>query len=81
MGSPPLLASEPPDEIRSVLRRAAAAPRLAVFDLTSSDDPSLGYSVVSSRPDPTFVTYVASCAGSIVTSSPAIAESTVMTSA
>jgi len=58
VGSPPLLASSPPDEIRSVLRRAAASPRLAVFDLTSSDAPSLGYSVVSSTPDPTFVTYV-----------------------
>lgn len=58
VGTRPLLASMPADEIRAVLARAAASPRLAVFDLMGRENPGVGYSVVSSNPDPRFVTYV-----------------------
>lgn len=58
VGKNPLLASRSDAEIREVLGRAAAAPRLAVFDLMATDEPAVGYSVVSTRPDPQYVTYV-----------------------
>lgn len=57
-GSPPDLATRPAEEVRAMLDRARSEPVLAVFDLTANDEPSLGYAVVSTQPDPTYVAYV-----------------------
>ena len=57
VGTPPKLASQPPDVIRAFLQKAVSTQGLAVIGLLDGDDPRLGYGYTSTRASSEFVAY------------------------
>jgi serine phosphatase RsbU (regulator of sigma subunit) len=57
VGAPPGLAAQPPEEVRAFLERSASTPLLAVVGFLDGDEPRVGYSFDSSRPQPRFLAY------------------------